>query len=157
MVIIDSANMTPREYCASKQSLPFGGYRLRQGVTDWRKVGRGLIAVTDGSSKQYVAPNLIFGVEISDNGEPMIVSYWRDNPGEGIGAKKPYALSTVKYLVATKQIKRVYAPLTYDDMVYIVRSIYPNAFIPDPLIWYLEYGLTYNETTCEINNPHSLV
>ena len=44
----DCKTMTPREYAAERRSLPFGVSTLSTGEPDWRKIGRGLIAVVDG-------------------------------------------------------------------------------------------------------------
>ena len=61
----DCKTLTPREYAAERRSLPFGLSTLSTGEPDWRKIGRGLIAVVDGDPhKLMVKPGMVYGVEI---------------------------------------------------------------------------------------------
>lgn len=135
--------LTPREYCASRRSLPFGEHRMRRGVPDWRKVGRGLIAVTDGSEKQYVVPGLIFGIELSDSNVPEICTYWRVASDDKMKRRfydRPYALSTIRRLVAERKIVRS-GTLNYDELARHVRSVYHNCWLPPLDMFALEYDL----------------
>ena len=54
---------SPRDYCAANRHPPFQAHTFEPGTPAWRKVGGGLIAVTDGTARRYVGPGLIFGVE----------------------------------------------------------------------------------------------
>ena len=155
-IIMDKIASTPREYARNRQSLPFGAYRLvNDGNPDWRKARGGLIAVTDGTERQYVSPGLLFGVEIV-GGKPVIVSYWRKGAMSGLCGSRPYTLKSVQQMVTKGQITRRKWPLTYQDMITMVRNIHPRAWIPDPVSWYAEYGLSYDEATGEIRNPRGL-
>ena len=58
---------TPRDYACDRRALPFGAHKSAPaGTPDWCKARGGLIAVTDGTAHKYVAPGLLFGVEIID-------------------------------------------------------------------------------------------
>lgn len=151
----DMRPMTPREYANGRRNVPFGGYGLSNGRPDWRKIGGGYIAVTDGTAKQYVAAGLIFAVEIR-NSKPCIISYWRKDAGDGLHGSRPYALWTLKTMVSAGMIVPRTGPISYDDMIHMVRSVHPGIWIPDPIAWYAEYGLVYDEATGEINNPFGL-
>ena len=147
--------MTPREYAAGRRNVPFCGYGLSTDRPDWRKIGGGYIAVTDGTEKQYVAAGLIFGGEIR-KGKPCIISYWRAGAGEGLHGSRPYALWTLKTMVCDGVIVPRTGPISYDDMIRMVRSVHPGIWIPDPIAFYAEYGLVFDEATGEINNPFGL-
>ena len=134
--------MTPREYCASRHALPTGPFGTCRGIPGWRKVGRGLMAVTDGSAKQYVAPELVFGVEISDDGVPELCTYWRKSD-DGMQKRlydRPYALRTIRRLAAEQQMNKCDA-IDYDELVRRVKSVHPNCWIPPLEMLGVEYGL----------------
>lgn len=152
-----NANITPRDYACHTRSAPFGARQnLHDGKPDWRKARAGLIAVTDGTEYQYVAPGLLFGVEIID-GRPVIVSYWRDwDDTTGLLAARPYTLKSIYQMVGKGQIVRRKWPLSYDDMIRMVRAVHPDAWVPDPITWYDEYCLDYDEATGEVHNPFGL-
>lgn len=153
---MDKIAITPREYACDRRALPFGAHKSTPaGRPDWCKARAGLIAVTDGTDRQYVAPGLLFGVEIID-GTPAIVSYWRVGAEEGLHSSRPYALNSVRQMVTTGQIVRRAWPLSYADMIRMVRDVHPQAWVPDPIAWYAEYGLMYDEVTGEIRNPFKL-
>jgi len=122
---------------------PYGPFGTRGGIPGWRKVGRGLIAITDGSVRQYVAPGLVFGVEAPDGGPPELHSYWRESGGNVMMKRlydRPYALRTVRRLVAERQMVKGEA-IGYDELVRRVRSVHPGCWVPPPEILALEYGL----------------
>ena len=140
--VIKMDSMTPREYCASRHALPTGPFGTCRGIPGWRKVGRGLLAITDGSAKQYVAPELVFGVETSDDGVPELCTYWRksDDGMQRILRDRPYALRTIRRLVAEQQMAKCDA-LDYDELVRRVKSVHPNCWIPPLEMFAMEYGL----------------
>ena len=147
---------TPRDYACDRRALPFGAHKSAPaGMPDWCKARGGLIAVTDGTAHKYVAPGLLFGVEIID-GVPSIVSYWRAGAEDGLHAARPYSLNSVRQMGTNGQIVRRTWPLSYEDMVRMVRNVHPDVWVPDPIAWYAEYGLTYDEATGEIRNPLGL-
>lgn len=59
-----------RAYCARNRQTPFREHGFSPGEPAWRKVGGGLIAVTDGTARQYVGPGLVFAIERGPDGEP---------------------------------------------------------------------------------------
>lgn len=151
-----SAIITPREYARNRHALPFGTHSLvSNGTPDWRKARSGLIAVTDGTTRQYVATGLLFAVEIID-GQPAIVSYWRDGATDGLHGSRPYSLNSIRQMATNGQIVRYKWPLSYEDMVMMVREVHPHAWVPDPVIWYAEHGLIYDEATGKIHIPLGL-
>ena len=150
------AIITPRDYARNRRSLPFGAHEItHDGKPDWRKARGGLIAVTDGTDHQYVATGLLFAVEIID-GQPVIVSYWRSGADTGLHASRPYTINSVRQMVTKGQIVRRKWPLSYEDMIRMVRAVHPDAWVPGPIDWYAEYGLSYDEATGEIRNPRGL-
>lgn len=151
-----AAIITPRDYARNRHAVPFGMHKIAPaGAPDWRKARAGLIAVTDGTDRQYVAPGLLFAVEII-NGKPAIASYWRAGAETGLHAARPYTLNSVRQMVTKGQIVRRKWPLSYADMISMVRAVHPDAWVPDPIAWYAEYCLDYDEATGEIRNPKGL-
>lgn len=139
----DTTTMTPREYCASLRSLPFGAHTLRHGVPDWRKIGRGLIAVTDGSERQRVKPGLIFAVELDGAGKPQIYNYRvaPDGVDECIAELFSYTWKTTKRCAAEGKIVRI-RPVAYSEMCRLVRKVYGGGTWCPPENWFLaEYGV----------------
>lgn len=113
---------------------PYGPSGACRSVPCWRRVGRGLIAVTDGSAKRYVAPGLVFGIGVSDEGTPEFRSYWRESGRDGMLKMlydRPYALRTVRRLVAERQmVKR--ETIGYGELVRRVRSVHPGCWVLPP-------------------------
>lgn len=123
---------------------PYGPFGTCRGIPNWRKVGRGLMAITDGSAKQYVAPGLIFGVEAPDGGTPGLCAYWRESGGDPMIKRmydRPYALRTVRRLVAERQMTKC-DKIDYNELVRRVRSVHPSCWVPPPEMFAMEYGLT---------------
>lgn len=112
--------------------------------------------MTDGTDHQYVATGLLFAVEIID-GQPVIVSYWRSGADTGLHASRPYTINSVRQMVTKGQIVRRKWPLSYEDMIRMVRAVHPDAWAPGPIDWYAEYGLSYDEATGDIRNPRGLM
>lgn len=137
----------PCEYCASGHALPYGRFGVRHSLLRWRKVGRGLIAVTDDSAKKYVVPGLVIGVEISDDSVPEICTYWRKtaNGKQKMLYERPYSLNTIRRLVAKKQMARRDV-INYDELVRRVRSVYQNCWIPPRDMLMMEYGLAATDS-----------
>lgn len=132
---------------AGAHARPYGPFGACGGIPGWRKVGRGLIAVADGSAKQYVAPGLVFGVELSDGGPPELRSYWRESGGDAMTKQlydRPYALRTIRRLVAERQMVKREA-IGYDELVRRVRSVHPGCWVPPPEMFALGYGLTADD------------
>ena len=151
-----NAHITPRDYACDRHAMPFGVYKSAPaGEPDWRKARGGIIAVTDGTDHQYVAPGLLFACEIID-GKPVIVSYWRAGAETGLHAARPYTLNSVRQMTTNGQIIRRQWPLSYADMIRMVRDVHPDAWTPDPIAWYAEYGLMYDEATGNVSNPLEL-
>ena len=151
-----TANITPRDYALHTRSAPFGVRQtLYDGKPHWRKARAGLIAVTDGTERQYVAPGMLFAVEIV-NGRPVIVSYWRAGTDTGLHGSRPYTLNSVCQMATYGQIVRHKWPLSYEDMISMVRAVHPDAWVPDPAAWYSEYCLKYDKATGEVHNPFGL-
>lgn len=148
----DCKTMTPREYAAERRSLPFGAWSLStRGRPDWRKIGRGLIAVVDGDTKTpMVKPGMVYGVEIH-GGVIGIASYRLRNDSD-----RPSSYQYCR-VCATHDMYEVRRwPMTYDDMMAEVRAVYPTIWSPGPIDWYREYGLSYSEATGEIRNTRGL-
>ena len=147
--------MTPREICAGKMSLPFIERRRIAGMPSVCKVRKGLMAAV--SATGYVEPGMVYGVEMDGN-QPQIYSYWRtaENAIQEELRRRPYTLSTVCRLVVANQITKA-EPVTYEEMERRIRTLYPTCWVPDPLLFYREYGLVYDEATGEIHNPLGLV
>lgn len=85
----DYTTMTPREYSASRRSLPFGASMLQKASNpDWRKIGRGMIAAVDGDTGvPMICPGKVYAIEIH-NGQIGFASYRRtalisSRPGTG--------------------------------------------------------------------------
>lgn len=148
----DCKTMTPREYAAERRSLPFGVSTLSTGEPDWRKIGRGLIAVVDGDpNKLMVEPGHVYGVEIH-GGVIGIAAYRRRNDSDRASS---YQYCRVCAAHDLYEVRRW--PMTYDDMMAEVRAVYPTIWEPGPIDWYREYGLSYAEATGEIRNPRGLM
>lgn len=137
-------SISPRNMCARNHVPAFFRRQPdpRPGEPAWKKIGGGLIAVTDGSKREYVAPGLIFGVELDGGGggTPGICSYWTPvDPEEGLGAKRPYTLSTCKSLSRSDDLVR--RPVSYIEMVTMVRTVHPLAWIPGEEEFWAEFGV----------------
>ena len=152
-----NANITPRDYARITRSAPFIVRKnMHDGKPEWRKARAGLIAVTDGTEHQNVAPGLLFACEIIA-GQPAIVSYWRDwDDTKGPIELRPYTLKSIYKMVSKGQIVRHKWPLSYEDMISMVRDVHPDAWVPDPAAWYSEYCLKYDKATGEVHNPFGL-
>lgn len=150
----DSKTMTPREYAAERRSLPFGAWSLStRGRQDWRKIGRGLIAVVDygDPDKPIVMPGMVYGVEIH-GGVIGIAAYRRRADSD-----RPSSYQYCR-VCATHDMYDVRRwPMTYDEMMAEVRAVYPTIWSPGPIDWYHEYGLIYDEATGMISNPNELM
>lgn len=135
--------MTPREFCAYNRNPAFWRIQqVQQGVPAWTKIGRGLIAVTDGSVRGYVASGLAFGMELDADGGPVIASYWTaPDPTGGLAATRPHTLYTCKVLTQRGKMVVRQMPITYLDMVRMVRSVHPLAWVPSEADFRAEYGL----------------
>ena len=126
---------------ASSSAWPYGPFGMCRGP-GWRKVGRGLISVTDGSAKQYVAPGLVFGIGFSDEGTPEFRCYWRDSGDDGMLKQlynRPYTLRTIRRLVAERQMVK-FDTIDYDELVHRVRTVHSNCRIPQQEMFAMEYG-----------------
>lgn len=146
----DYTTMTPREYAASRRSLPFGAARLsRDGSPDWRKIGRGMIAAVDGNGDNpMIYPGCVYTVEIHGS-QIGIAAYHASRDGE-----QTYRCGRLYATLGLYQIAKW--PMTYDEMMAEVRAVCPTIWAPDPIDWYREYGLSYDEATGEIRNPRGL-
>lgn len=138
-----NSNLSPREYCARNHSPAFLRCQLvQQGEPVWTKIGSGLIAVTDGSLREYVAPGLVYGMELDSDGTPVIASYWTAaEPADGLGATRPYTLGSCKSMAQQGRLVIRRMPVTYYDMVRTVRSVHPLAWIPSEADFRAEFGL----------------
>lgn len=148
----DRKTLTPREYAAERRSLPFGASTLSTDRADWRKIGRGLIAVVDYSDpdKPMVKPGLVYGVEIH-GGVIGIATYRRWTDCDSLSSYQYCRLCAAH---DEYEVRRW--PMTYDEMMAEVRAVYPTIWSPGPIDWYREYGLSYDETTGTIHNPRGL-
>ena len=54
---------------------------------------------------------------------------------------RPYALRTVRRLVAERQMTKC-GEIDYDELVQRVKSVHPNCWIPPLEMFVLKYGLT---------------
>lgn len=132
---------TARAHCVARRSAPFGSYRLDPlGVPSWRKLGGGYIGVTDGSEKGYVAPGLIFAVEIH-GGEPEIRSYTRK--GSGLESLKPYATKSLYHMLQNPEIW-ISRKITFQDMISMCKRLYPDLETPTATEFWNEYGLSFD-------------
>lgn len=137
------AALSPREYCASRRVSAFRKQqRAIDGQPRWKKATKGLMAVTDGTGRDYVAYGLMFGVELQEDGTPAIASYWFSNaPTEGLAARIPHTLGSCRTSIQLGNVSVLKMPITYQDMVRSVREVYPRAWVPDEATFLLEYGL----------------
>lgn len=141
--------MTARQHAAARRAAPFGAYRRSPlGEAEWKKLGHGYIGVTDGSKKGYVAPGLIFAVEIHNN-KPEIRSYVRR--GEGLECLKPYAVGTLYHLLSDDTLWRSKV-ITFDDMISSVNRLYNGSKIPTKADFWREFGIFYNKETDTAEN-----
>lgn len=102
------------------------------------------MAVTDGSSKGYVAPGLVFGVELDADEKPVIASYWDESsPTEGVGAMRPHTLGTCKVLTQEGRMT-VRKIVTFDEMCRMVRAVLPMAWLPEETDFFRLYGIEVN-------------
>lgn len=153
----DFADMTPREFFVMRRPSRVGAYRQEQdGRPEWRKLGGGYIGVTDGSPRGYVAPGLIFAVEIR-GGEPVICSYRRHGLA-GLAASRPYTAGSLRHLLNFGETGTVWdaEPMTFDEMAAAVLSVYPDASIPTPADFLAEYGCGWNRSAKRPENVHGL-
>lgn len=132
---------SPRDYCAANRHPPFQAHTFEPGTPAWRKVGGGLIAVTDGTARRYVGPGLIFGVEWGSDGKPRIASYGCAAEQDGLAVTKPYTYETLRTWVAKGKIVRQQW-ITYEEMVVMIRRLLPMAWVPTPEEFWAEYGLS---------------
>lgn len=135
---------SPRGYCSANRRPPFQGHDFEPGAPAWRKVGHGLMAVTDGTSRQYVGPGLVFAVEWDADGTPRIASYGCAVEQGGLAATKPYTYESLRTLVATDKIVRRQW-ITYEEMVIMVRRLLPMAWVPTEQELFAEYGLSVEQ------------
>ena len=141
--------MTARQHAAARRAAPFGAYRRSPlGEAEWKKLGHGYIGVTDGSKKGYVAPGLIFSVEIHNN-KPEIRSYVRR--GEGLECLKPYAVGTLYHLLSDDTLWKSKV-ITFDDMISSVNRLYNDLKIPNKSDFWREFGIFYNKETDTVEN-----
>lgn len=136
--------MTPREFCAKRRCVPFKGKQpdAGPGVPAWKKMTKGLICVTDGTAKDYVAPGLIFAVEVGRDGVPAIASYWDPNdPTEGLGSFRPRTLEACKFLARTGKMTVRRMPLSYKEMIRMARAVHQGIWVPKEDDFWAEYGL----------------
>ena len=134
----------PRGYCAANRHPPFQEHVFKPGTPAWRKVGGGLIAVTDGTARRYVGPGLIFGVEWGSDGKPRIASYGCAAEQDGLAVTKPYTYETLRTWVAKGKIVRQQW-ITYEEMVLMIRRLLPMAWVPTPEEFWAEYGLSVEQ------------
>ena len=141
--------MTARQHAAARRAAPFGSYRCApSGEAEWKKLGHGYIGVTDGSKKGYVAPGLIFAVEIHNN-TPEIRSYTKR--GEGLECLKPYAVGTLYHLLSDDTLWKSKA-ITFDEMISSVKRLYNDAKMPTRSEFWQEFGIFYDKETCTAKN-----
>lgn len=141
--------MTARQHAAARRAAPFGSYRRApSGEAEWKKLGHGYIGVTDGSKKGYVAPGLIFAVEIHNNA-PEIRSYTKR--GEGLECLKPYAVGTLYHLLSDDTLWKSKA-ITFDEMISSVKRLYNDAKMPTRSAFWQEFGIFYDKETCTAKN-----
>ena len=130
----------PRAYCVAKRQPPFQWHRFDADAPTWCKVGGGLMAVTDGTPRRYIAPELIFAIDLDADGKPRVASYGCATEQEGLAATKPYTYESVRTMVATGRIKRRQW-ISYEEMVIMVRRVLPMAWVPTLDEFLAEYGL----------------
>lgn len=141
--------MTARQHAAARRAAPFGSYRRAPGgEAEWKKLGHGYIGVTDGSKKGYVAPGLIFAVEIHNN-TPEIRSYTKR--GEGLECLKPYAVGTLYHLLSDDTLWKSKA-ITFDEMISSVKRLYNDAKMPTRSEFWQEFGIFYDKETFTAKN-----
>ena len=148
----DYTTMTPREYSASRRSLPFGASMLQKASNpDWRKIGRGMIAAVDGDTgAPMICPGKVYAIEIH-NGQIGFASY-RRKPRDD----EPYSYHYGRLCAVHGDYEIDRWPMTYDEMIADARTTYPTLWSPGPIDWYREYGLLYDETTGQVHNPLNL-
>lgn len=140
---------SPRDYCASNRHPPFRGQTFEPGTPAWRKVGSGLIAVTDGTPRQHVGPGLVFAVDWDADGKPQIASYGCTVAQGSLGDMKPYTYETLRTWVAKGKIVRRQW-ITYEEMVVMVRRLLPMTWVPTPEEFWAEYGLSVRPKGCGV-------
>lgn len=137
--------ITARKYCAKRRCHCFGKYRLADsGKPEWRKLSNGYIGVVDGSPKNYVAPGMIFAIEMH-RGNAVINSYTRNNL-TGLAETKAYTLQTLYQFLKFKD-QWTATPISFKGMIKFVSDRYPDIKMPTPKQFFAEYGLNYDEET----------
>lgn len=132
---------TPRYYNTHRTKTPFWRlHRYADGEPAWVKVGRGLLAVGDGTPQRMIAPGLIFSVEKDEHGTNRIGTYGRADHKDDVGLGRPYALLTMRSTVSDGiYVRRNW--ISYEDMVMAVRKVFPMAWVPTEEEFYAEYGI----------------
>ncbi|WP_304973839.1 hypothetical protein [uncultured Alistipes sp.] len=132
---------TPRYYNTHRTKKPFWRlHKSNEGEPAWVKVGRGLLAVGDGTPQQMIAPGLIFSIEKDEHGANRIGTYGRDDHKDDVGLGRPYALLTMRSTVSDGiYVRRNW--ISYEDMVMAVRKVFPMAWVPTEEEFYAEYGI----------------
>ena len=82
----------------------------------------------------------MFGVEPDADGRPVIASYWaKPGPSGGLAAMRPYTLHTCKTMSGKLAVRQM--PIEYREMIRMVRSVHPFAWVPSEAEFLAEYGL----------------
>lgn len=131
---------TPRHYITFHRKTPFWRlHKFTEGEPAWVKAGRGVLAVTDGSKRQMVAPRLLFAVERDGDGY-RIGTYGRADGQDTDGIGRPYALLSVRTAISDGlYVRRGW--ISYEDMVTAVRRVLPMAWVPTEVEFFAEYGI----------------
>ncbi len=149
--------MTTQEYSASKCALPFGQKTKTRNAPCWCKIGHGFTVITDGAEKTpYVAPGHIYAVTISEDGKPVINSYWPTDSLTGLKATRPFSFTYLRRQVYRDNLVPAETDISFEQLIGSVTAMHPTAWIPSKEAFYAEYGLVYDTATEEITNPENL-
>lgn len=147
---MEAQSQTAREYCCAHKGVPFGKYRLApKGEPGWRKLSGGYIGVTDGSDQQYVMPKMIFAVEVR-NGRPAIYSYTRKDLS-GAAKWKPYSRNYLHKTLSKPELWEA-KEISFGEMVKLIIDVFPEVEIPNPSLFWAEYGMSYDKESGEVTN-----
>jgi hypothetical protein len=139
--------MTARQHCASRRVYCFN-LAPSDSAPSWRKLHNGYIGVADGTPQNYIAPGLIFAIEIHDN-TPQIYTYRKR--GVGAAIYRPYTLKSL-YQILKNPDNLAKSPISFDDMIAAVKSFYPDIYTPTPFQFFAEYGQKFDSKTGNISN-----
>lgn len=137
-------NKTAREHCKSLHRKCFAGrIQTPQHYPQWRKCGGYIVLVNING---YVNPEHIFAIEIYNN-IPEIHAYERKNEAK---RNNCIAYSTLSRLLNNKEFSS--KKIDFEEISRRVKAIYPDAYVPDPSAFCIEYGVEYKYKTHEMVN-----